>query len=134
MLNSCIRFIFNVPIDDHITPYYNQLGWLRLPKKREYILGIVSSRALQTYGLDLQIPIHRTSSYARSFAVFSAKLCQCEGGRNRSALLKQNISIYWWVSRGLDDVRSEADMLCLQFLLFWLIILWCICFFVFLQF
>ena len=97
LLNSCIRFIFNVPIDEHITPYYNQLGWLRLPKKREYILGIflfnlfeskspeylykkflfknsVSSRILRTYGLDLQIPIHRTPSHARSFAVFSAKL------------------------------------------------------------
>ena len=33
------KFIYDIPIDEHITPYYNELGWLELPKKRDYILG-----------------------------------------------------------------------------------------------
>ena len=117
LLNSCIRFIFNVPFDEDITPYYNELGRLRLSKKREYILGIfifnlfeckspeylynkflfknsVSSRALRTYGLDLQIPIHRTSllSIPQSSGI---KFLPMWVGRNRSALLKQSIFIYF---------------------------------------
>ena len=39
-LNMCVRFIFNIKKDDHISPYFNRLGWLKVKAKRKYLLGI----------------------------------------------------------------------------------------------
>ncbi|KMQ87075.1 reverse transcriptase [Lasius niger] len=38
-MNCCIRFIFNVKADVHITPYYERLGWLKIVARRAYFVG-----------------------------------------------------------------------------------------------
>lgn len=96
VFNACIRFIFDIPIDHHITPYYNKLKWLKLKKRREYfmgccVFGVLKNRQPQylyesyTFALrggvssrmcplDLRMPIHRTATYDASFLVASVRL------------------------------------------------------------
>lgn len=97
VLNSCIRFIFGIPIRQHVTPYYNKLGWLKLKSRRKYFLGCYvfnllmskrpsylyrdltfkisfRSRSLRASPLDLQMPIHRTTTFDRSFSVESVRV------------------------------------------------------------
>lgn len=38
-LNACIRFIFYVKRDEHITPYYDKLRWLKVANRRDYFTG-----------------------------------------------------------------------------------------------
>ncbi|XP_050455556.1 uncharacterized protein LOC126853664 [Cataglyphis hispanica] len=47
-INSCIRFIFNVKADMHITPYYERLRWLRINSRRTYFVGCLLFRILRT--------------------------------------------------------------------------------------
>lgn len=95
--NACIRYIFNLKIDDHVTRYYKQLGWLKIKEQREYnVLALaykiinnkqpeyllqkyktlqdVHSRQTRFGSFLLQYPIHRTVIYNRSFHVMSIRL------------------------------------------------------------
>lgn len=97
VFNSCIRFIFDIPIDQHITPYYNKLKWLKLKKRRDYFMGCCVFGVLKNESpkylyegynfasrdagmssrmcpLDLRMPIHRTATYDASFLVSSIRL------------------------------------------------------------
>ena len=97
VMNSCVRFIFDVPRHAHITPYYAQLGWLRASQRRLCVLGrfifklfttsqpqyIISmftfrssihNRVLRGDGRLIHIPTHRTEIAQRSFVVGSARL------------------------------------------------------------
>jgi hypothetical protein len=92
LMNSCVRFIFNLRKDEHISGYYDRLGWLNSDDRREYLtccllfsLILNSSppylsdnfrplhrplshlRSSPSSSLDLAIPTCRTSTYQRSF-------------------------------------------------------------------
>lgn len=47
-LNSYIRFIYNVRKDEHITPYFNMLGWLKVDSRKMYTLGCMMYNVLKT--------------------------------------------------------------------------------------
>lgn len=97
VLNACVRFIFDVPIFEHITPFYHRLGWMRLETRRSYILGTflynlfknkspgylhdlfkfrceMGVRALRSSAERIVIPNHRTAAYGGSFMIASARL------------------------------------------------------------
>ncbi|XP_029678542.1 uncharacterized protein LOC115244755 [Formica exsecta] len=67
-INSCIRFIFNLKADIHITPYYEKLRWLK-----------ITLRPLTERNTD-------KASYARSpsdRAITSLRKCGNQGKRNK---------------------------------------------------
>jgi Reverse transcriptase (RNA-dependent DNA polymerase). len=89
-LNSCVRFIFDSRRDEHISPYYERLSWLRIENRRKYFLGVltytvlstttpaylrenlqyqseVSIRATRACEIDLYLPQCRTEVYKASF-------------------------------------------------------------------
>jgi len=89
-INACIRFIYNVRRDEHITPYYNALGWLKTDSRRIYFVGCLiysilltecpkvlynnfcfrsatSNRLTRAASDLLVIPLCRTEIYRRSF-------------------------------------------------------------------
>lgn len=95
--NSCIRYIFNLRLDEHVTRYYKDLQWLKIKERRElHILNLLFKtlkykkpdylyekyRTMQNvhlrqtrFGNDiLQFPIHRTVVYSKSFHVQSIRL------------------------------------------------------------
>ncbi|KAL6419286.1 hypothetical protein ACFW04_011474 [Cataglyphis niger] len=47
-MNACVRFIFNVRTDEHITPYYVRLCWLKVDAKRAYFVGCLLYKILET--------------------------------------------------------------------------------------
>ena len=47
-INSCIRFIYNIRRDEHITAYYNKLGWLKIDARRTYFVGCLLYGILRT--------------------------------------------------------------------------------------
>lgn len=90
--NACIRFIFNLEIDEHVTPFYRLLGWLKINERLEYSISSlmyklvsrkepeylyekyvtmrnVHSRHTRHGDITLQYPIHRTVFYTNSFHV-----------------------------------------------------------------
>lgn len=92
LINFCIRFVFDLRRDVHITPYRRRLGWLTVKSRRLYFLGIaifnISRSKAPRYILDLftrsaidrdhplrrppsmfVIPSHRTSAYRHSFSL-----------------------------------------------------------------
>ncbi|XP_043470936.1 uncharacterized protein LOC122504103 [Leptopilina heterotoma] len=42
LLNSCIRFIFDLKRDEHVTPYRLQLGWLSVSNRRLWYIGCLT--------------------------------------------------------------------------------------------
>lgn len=95
--NACIRFIFNLKLYDHVTPYYHQLGILKIKERIEYNVHSLVSKVLKTEkptylfenyirmdnvhlrptrfsNVTIQMPIHRTVIYNRSFLVTSIRL------------------------------------------------------------
>lgn len=95
--NACIRYIFNLRLDDHVTEYYKRLGWLKIRERREYNLLSMTFRMFKNKKPDylyekyirmsdvhnrqtrfgntiLQFPIHRTLTYSKSFHVLSIRL------------------------------------------------------------
>jgi hypothetical protein len=96
-LNSCIRFIFKLRRDVHMTPYYNELRWLDVKTRRKYFLGSylyclfkekspeylfdmfslkpstrdMSTRCDPEY---LYFPSHRTTKFQKSFLVTACHL------------------------------------------------------------
>ncbi|XP_020295079.1 uncharacterized protein LOC109860421 [Pseudomyrmex gracilis] len=47
-LNACIRFIFNLRRDEHITPYYDALQWLKISDRRAYFMCCLLHQILST--------------------------------------------------------------------------------------
>ncbi|XP_039279048.1 uncharacterized protein LOC120350341 [Nilaparvata lugens] len=97
-LNYAIRFIFDARRDDHITPYYRRLNWMKLKERRQYfmlslvyqlivkgrcpqylkerstLLAHIHSRNTRQHEYFLQIPRHRTVMYNNSFTVTASRL------------------------------------------------------------
>ncbi|XP_011865343.1 PREDICTED: uncharacterized protein LOC105560658 [Vollenhovia emeryi] len=95
--NRCMRFIFHVGWDEHITPYFERLGWLKVETRRQYHVGCFTfsvinkkkpksifnnfefrsdrtCRGTRTPGEKLILPQCRTEFYKRSFCSFAAEL------------------------------------------------------------
>ncbi|XP_020297183.1 uncharacterized protein LOC109861786 [Pseudomyrmex gracilis] len=95
--NSCIRFIFDLRKDEHITPFFNKLMWLKVKARRHYFMccflysikrtqrppilysGLTfrneeSSRHTKASEDMLSIPICRTEIFKQSFRCYSAEL------------------------------------------------------------
>lgn len=95
--NSCVRYIYNLRLFEHVTPYYKELKWLKIKERLE--LGILSLMfKVLKYGKPdylyeryirmrdvhlretrfghevLQVPIHRTLTYSMSYHVYSIRL------------------------------------------------------------
>lgn len=99
LANNCIRFIFDLRRDEHVSPYRRQLGWLTVKQRRLYFLGIMAfkvirfevpsyisellprdegllrrSSRLRSSNSTFIIPNHRTSAYHKSFRLSVAYL------------------------------------------------------------
>ncbi|XP_046750069.1 uncharacterized protein LOC124413491 [Diprion similis] len=95
LINTSVRFVFNLRRDEHITPYRLRLGWLSAENRRLYFLGITVFKILEsevpTYISELflrpaeglrqserralptfHVPIHRTATYRNSFHLLAA--------------------------------------------------------------
>lgn len=95
--NYCIRFIFNLRRDEHITPYLQQLSLLKLEQLRKYhtltllhallqkssptylfenfiFLSQINSHVTRRGGLSLSIPPHKTIAFNKSFIVTACRL------------------------------------------------------------
>ncbi|XP_071652781.1 uncharacterized protein [Temnothorax longispinosus] len=44
--NRCVRFIFQAKWDEHITPYFDRLGWLKISFRRLYFVGSLTFSVL----------------------------------------------------------------------------------------
>lgn len=106
--NACIRYIFDLRYDDHLTAFYLKLSWLRLNNRRKlhvatqvYKLMTTSTpdylasqfRLLSSYhnlntraGSTLAIPLNRTSAYSRSFLVAGSRLWNSLPARIRESM------------------------------------------------
>lgn len=47
-MNACLRFIFNIRTDVHISPYYKKLGMLKVDARRSYFTGCQLFAILKT--------------------------------------------------------------------------------------
>ena len=58
-INCGIRFIHNLRLNRHITPYRRRLGWLTVESRRLYFLGIMTYLLGRTFlGYFVQLPFH----------------------------------------------------------------------------
>jgi hypothetical protein len=97
-LNYSVRYIFNLRRYEHITPFFNDLHWLKLKPRRKYLLlsvvyniiaqnkgpqylkesftllSSIHSRATRSHHFYLQIPHHRTVMFNSSFIVTASRL------------------------------------------------------------
>jgi hypothetical protein len=96
--NYAVRFIFDARRNDHISPFFDELGWLKLKDRRKYFLLILvfkiivmsegpeylrdlfsllsdvhPDRATRSHLYTLQIPLHRTSVFNSSFIVSACR-------------------------------------------------------------
>lgn len=92
LINCCVRFVYDLRRDVHISPYRHELGWLSVRSRRAYFLGITmfkvlnyevpsyiqelfqraaptNDRASRRQASPFQIPIHRTASFHNSFSI-----------------------------------------------------------------
>lgn len=95
--NACMRYIFELPRDSHITPYYEALSWLKLDQRRILNTALmmwnilrnktphhlyekfvfrssINSRSGRQSNALLQVPYHRTEKYGKSFLVNACKI------------------------------------------------------------
>jgi len=95
--NACIRYIYNLPKDAHITEYYKELGWLKIEPRRKYsklsllfsilrnqtpsylynkfeFMRNVHNRSNRYTPMLLKIPLHRTEKYSKSYLISTCKL------------------------------------------------------------
>ena len=91
--NLCVRYIYGVRRDEHITPYRTRLGWLRTDTRRSYFAAILlykiirmgepsylaaffsrykSTRPCRGEAPELKIPCVNTETGSRSFQVLGA--------------------------------------------------------------
>ena len=95
-LNSCVRFIYKLRYDTHISPFLNELGWLNIQNRRKYFVAIQTYKLLYLKSPDylrniyraipdrqyhlrprnatLLVPFCRTQFYKQSFNVTSTNL------------------------------------------------------------
>jgi hypothetical protein len=98
-LNYAIRFIFDANRYDHVTPFYNELGWLKLRDRRRYFLLVLvfklivkregpaylcerltllsdihPGRNTRSHPYTLQVPLHRTAIFNSSFCTLACRL------------------------------------------------------------
>ena len=98
LMNACVRFIYDLRRDEHVSPWYERLGWLSADDRREYltcclIFSILHSSSppflagkLQpshrllpqlrssSSPMDLAIPTCRTVTFQRSFHLLGCTL------------------------------------------------------------
>jgi hypothetical protein len=96
--NACVRFVFGrVRRDEHITPYYIELKWLKLKERRLLSIAVllfkilskhspsylysrfvprntVSLRTNRFTNLYFQMPNHNTDVYSKSFVCTAIRL------------------------------------------------------------
>jgi hypothetical protein len=94
--NSCLRYIFNIRYDEHVTPYYKNLNWLKLEQRRTVqkvvqLYKIINTKTPSylyihfTFNAQMikrstritktfHIPKYRTIKYENSFHISSCKL------------------------------------------------------------
>ena len=96
-LNACVRYIFKAKWDEHITPYFERLKWLKINARRRFLVGCltfkirqsmlpidlynvfvtrdsVSKRSTRMQGDNLALPLCRTELFKKSFRCYAAKL------------------------------------------------------------
>ncbi|KAL6446824.1 hypothetical protein ACFW04_001332 [Cataglyphis niger] len=86
-INSCIRFIFNVKMNEHITPYYKKLRWLKImptiqdaPNWTSFLCSNFNHRVLESdqasrFSEDTLIQSQcRTELFKRSFRITFVRL------------------------------------------------------------
>jgi hypothetical protein len=95
--NYAVRYIFNARRDAHISPYFDELHWLKLKARRQYfmlclvynlimkntgpqylrnsftLVTNVHSRSTRSHAFSLQIPHHRTTIFNSSFLVSASR-------------------------------------------------------------
>jgi hypothetical protein len=49
LLNSCIRYVYNLRKFDHISKFYNLISWLRISERREFHVLCFVYKILRTY-------------------------------------------------------------------------------------
>jgi len=47
-LNTCVRFIYQVKRDEHITPFFEKLGWFKIHSRRKYFVGCLTFSVLHS--------------------------------------------------------------------------------------
>jgi hypothetical protein len=95
--NACVRFIFNLRKDDHVSPYFEKLNWLRMDQRRKISQSLllykilndktpsylhckfqfvsqVHQRSNRSSSQRLVVPQHRTVKYSKSFLITACKL------------------------------------------------------------
>lgn len=95
--NACVRFITGATRFEHITPYYEQLQLSKLEERKIIAIAVLvrkvikyqtpmylyekykfipqsDSRSTRSHEMTLQIPIHRTVKFHRSFLIQSSKI------------------------------------------------------------
>lgn len=124
--NYCIRFIFNLRCDDHVTPYYDFLGLLKLEQLRKYhilslsyavihssspiylsekfiFLSQINSYITRRGECSLSIPPHKTTVFNKSFIVTACKLWNSLPDMikriNTRARFEAEVRV--WLARGL---------------------------------
>ena len=113
-INACIRFALDVKRDEHMTPFYRELRWLKIETRRTYFMGCLLFRIINTRQPDLlyksityrnaktsrttrasedllSLPLCRTEIYRRSFVFSASKLWNNLPPHVRSA---QSINIF----------------------------------------
>jgi hypothetical protein len=105
LVNNCIRYIFDLRKYDHISGYYDELGWLRISERRDFqmlcsvykmlhqqqppyladilvLMSQVHDRQTQSHSLYLQIPKTKVTNFAlksaRLWNRLSANICNLE--------------------------------------------------------
>ena len=95
--NAALRFALRLRLDQHVTPEFRRLGWLKIVEKKKLAIATMMFKLLKfnkpeylyskfifmtsvhsiptrNVGKRLQIPAHRTRTFERSFLVQGAKL------------------------------------------------------------
>lgn len=121
--NSCIRFIFRLRYDEHVTMYYKNLNWLKIKERLEYnMLSLafkITNKKEPLYLFEnyktmtnihsketrhgkkmLQFPLHKTVIYNKSFHIQSIRLLNSLDDRLRKC---KNVKEF--------NTRIKADLL-----------------------
>lgn len=48
-INACLKFIYDVKRDQHITPYYKKSSWLKVTTRRQYFVGCLIRNIIVTH-------------------------------------------------------------------------------------
>ena len=96
-LNSCLRYACNIRRNDHVTPYFNQLKWMKVEMRRRYFIccliykvleekspGYMLNelplrknlirRALRTDPLEIHIPLCKLEFLKKSFFIMGPEI------------------------------------------------------------